>query len=165
MLEKLKRMICCRLYFAALVAGGVLCISSGPAHVWAEQEKTYVGSHACQECHEQEYKSFMKYAKKSHSYESIKVMRKGLTEAEFRTCFDCHTTGFGQPGGFVSEQDTPHLKNAGCEVCHGPGSVHVESGDPEDIIDELTAKGCESCHSSERVAAFNYTPLIHGGAH
>jgi hypothetical protein len=26
-------------------------------------------------------------------------------------------------------------------------------------------KDCESCHISERVNAFRYKPLIHGGAH
>jgi hypothetical protein len=134
---------------------------------WAESEleKTYVGSHACRDCHETEYENFQAYAKKAHSYESIKAMRKGLTDAEFSTCFTCHTTGYKQPGGFRSEHETPHLKDTGCEVCHGPGSVHVETEDPEDINGSLTAKDCEVCHSSERVAAFDYKPLIYGGAH
>jgi len=128
-------------------------------------KKIYVGSRACEECHEKEYRNFQTYAKKAHSYESIKKMKKGLTDAEVRKCFQCHTTGYDKPGGFRSEQETPHLKNAGCEVCHGPGSLHVETGDPEDIKGNLTAKDCEACHSAERVRAFNYKPLIYGGAH
>ncbi|NVM20940.1 MAG: cytochrome C [Desulfobacterales bacterium] len=126
---------------------------------------TYVGSQACQDCHETEYENFTAYAKKAHSYESIKVMKKGLTEAEFRACFQCHTTGYKKPGGFRSEHETPNLKNAGCEVCHGPGSLHVETEKPEHIKGSLTLRDCEYCHSSERVAAFNYKPLIYGGAH
>ena len=135
--------------------------------VWAQNPKPsgYVGSDACQDCHETEYENFKTYAKKAHSYESIKVMKKGLTEAEFRKCFECHTTGYKKPGGFRSEEGTPHLKNAGCEVCHGPGSLHVETNEPEDIIGSMTAKDCEVCHSAERVGAFHYKPLIHGGAH
>jgi len=144
---------------------GLMGFSLQNLPVWAASEKTYVGSDSCQECHEFEYKSFKTYAKKAHSYKSIEIMKKGLTEAEFRTCFECHTTGFGQPGGFQSVQDTPHLKNAGCEVCHGPGSLHIESEDPSDLKEDLTAKDCESCHNAERVAAFDYRPLIHGGAH
>ncbi len=134
---------------------------------WAQGPKTriYVGSDACQDCHETEYENFQAYAKKAHSYETIKVMKKGLTEAEFHRCFECHTTGYKKPGGFRSEQETPNLKNAGCEVCHGPGSLHVETGEPEDIMGSLTAKDCDTCHSSERVEAFDYKPLIHGGAH
>ncbi len=131
----------------------------------SEMEKTYVGSQVCQECHETEYENFKTYAKKAHSYEHIKVMRKGLAEAEFRTCFECHTTGYKKPGGFRSEHETPHLKDAGCEVCHGPGSLHVETNEPEDIKGSLTARDCDVCHSADRVAAFDYKPLIHGGAH
>src|SRR4030042_5842574 len=81
----------------------------------------YVGSDACKDCHEKEYNSFMTYAKKSKSFESIERVRKGLTEEEIKGCYFCHTTGYGKPGGFVSPEKTPHLKNAGCEVCHGPG--------------------------------------------
>ena len=137
------------------------------APVWANDSKprAYVGSDACQDCHETEYENFQTYAKKARSYESIKVMKKGLTESEFRKCFECHTTGYKKPGGFRSEQETPHLKDAGCEVCHGPGSLHVETQEPKDIKRSLTAKDCDVCHSSERVEAFDYKPLTHGGAH
>lgn len=131
----------------------------------SEGQKTYVGSKACQDCHEDEYENFRTYAKKAHSYDSIKVMKKGLTDAEFQNCLGCHTTGYGKPGGFRSEQDTPDLKEAGCEVCHGPGSLHCETEDPGAIVGSLTAKECESCHRSDRVEAFNYKPLIYGGAH
>lgn len=137
------------------------------APAWAKDSKprAYVGSAACQECHETEYENFQAYAKKAHSYQSIKEMKKGLTDAEFRKCFECHTTGYNKPGGFRSEQETPNLKDAGCEVCHGPGSLHIETGRPKDIKGGLTAKDCDPCHSSERVEAFDYKPLIHGGAH
>ena len=131
----------------------------------SEGQKLYVGSKACQDCHEDEYDKFRTFAKKAHSFDSIKVMKKGLTDAEFQSCFGCHTTGYGKPGGFVSEHDTPDLKDAGCEVCHGPGSLHCETEDPEDIVGSLTAEECESCHRSDRVEAFDYKPLIYGGAH
>nr|HDN00750.1 cytochrome C [Deltaproteobacteria bacterium] len=165
MTEKAKSIIYVILCYGTVATVSLVWCSLQVVTAWAESEKTYVGSDSCQECHEDEYKSFKRYAKKAHSYESIANMENGLTEMEFRTCFECHTTGFGQPGGFQSIQDTPHLKNAGCEVCHGPGSLHIESGDPADLKQDLTAKDCESCHNSERVAAFDYRPLIHGGAH
>ena len=129
------------------------------------QENTYIGSEACKDCHEGEYISFTKYAKKRHSYESIQQMRKGLTETEFKKCLSCHSTGYGQPGGFVSISQTPHLKNLGCECCHGPGSVHVDSEDPDDIKGKLSIADCATCHDAERVATFGYKPMIYGGAH
>jgi len=128
-------------------------------------DKVYVGSQACVDCHDVEYENFKAYAKKAHSYESIEAMKKGLTETEFRECFQCHTTGYKKPGGFRSEHETPELKNAGCEVCHGPGSLHCETEDPYDIKGRLTARDCEACHNSDRVENFDYKPLIYGGAH
>ncbi len=130
-----------------------------------DQKALYVGSDTCKRCHEKEYESFTKYAKKSRSFESIERLRKGLTEEEIKGCYACHTTGHGKPGGFVSVEKTPHLKNAGCEVCHGPGSVHVRTMNPKYIKRKMTMKDCEECHISERVRAFRYKPLIHGGAH
>ena len=129
------------------------------------EDLTYVGSESCQECHEDQYESYNAHSKKAHSYESVKVMRKGLTEAEYLECLQCHATGFGKPGGFTSPAETPHLQNLGCESCHGPGRDHVESGDPEDIVGELSPADCERCHNPERVANFKFKPLLFGGAH
>jgi len=128
-------------------------------------KRMYFGSDACKICHDKEYNSFMKYAKKSKSYESIERVKKGLTEEEIKGCYFCHTTGYGKPGGFVSVEKTPHLKNAGCEVCHGPGGLHIKTRAPSDIKRRMTMEDCEVCHTSERVKAFRYKPLIHGGAH
>ena len=125
----------------------------------------YLGSEACKACHQKEYRSFTRYAKKSSSFESIQRVKKGLTEEEIKKCYFCHTTGYGKPSGFISPEETPHLKNAGCEVCHGPGELHVRTQRAQDIKMNLTMKDCEECHISERVKAFRYKPLIHGGAH
>lgn len=126
---------------------------------------TYVGSLTCKGCHPEEYANFMTYAKKSTSFQSIEKQMKHLTPDEIRQCYPCHTTGYGKPGGFVSVEETPHLKNAGCEVCHGPGAEHARTSDPETIIGHMSKKDCEGCHISERVKAFKYKPLVHGGAH
>lgn len=135
---------------------------------WAEAKKgtaTYVGSQKCKECHEEQFESYSKYSKKAHSFSSIKVMQKGLTKQELKKCYDCHTTGYGKPGGFRSESETPHLKNAGCESCHGPGSLHVESEDASDIKGSLSVSDCQHCHNKARVGSFRYRPLIYGGGH
>jgi len=125
----------------------------------------YVGSEACKPCHEKEYASFILYAKKSRSYQSIERLEKGLSPEDLTKCYGCHTTGYGRPGGFISIEETPELKNAGCEVCHGPGGKHVTGGNIESIKRKPTREDCEICHTSERVKAFRYKPLIHGGGH
>ncbi len=135
-----------------------------PGEVGAN-ERIYVGSKTCEECHAVEYKNHIEFSKKAGSFESIKGMEQKLTAAEYKGCFECHTTGYGKPGGFVSEDRTPALKNAGCEVCHGPGSLHAQSGDPDDIDHDLTLDACIKCHNPDRVEAFDFKPLLFGGAH
>jgi len=138
------------------------------AYSSAQEKKSfprYLGSETCKQCHEKEHASFMRYAKKSKSYESIERVKKGLTAEEIKGCYACHTTGYGKPGGFVSEEKTPHLKNAGCEVCHGPGEFHVKTMNKKYIKRRLSVEDCEVCHIEERVKAFRYKPMIHGGAH
>lgn len=135
--------------------------------VWVQDLNSgdYVGSDACVECHEEEYENFTKYARKAHSFESVLKMKKGLTPEELKGCYSCHTTGYGQPGGFVSVEQTPELKNAGCEVCHGAGATHIETEEPDDLIGKVTIDICQKCHTEERVSAFRYKPMVHGGAH
>ncbi|MBA3071032.1 MAG: cytochrome C, partial [Nitrospirae bacterium] len=117
-------------------------------------ENRYVGSAACGGCHPGEYNNFMKYAKKSKSFESIERVKKSLTEEELKGCYSCHTTGYGKKGGFESLEKTSHLKDAGCEVCHGPGGTHVKSMSRRDIKTRMKIEDCEGCHTSERISAF-----------
>lgn len=126
---------------------------------------TYVGSEACGQCHPDEYARYSTHSKKARSSRHVTQMAGDLKPFELAKCFECHATGYGQPGGFVSLDATPHLANAGCEVCHGAGSLHAESGDPSFIKGRLSLKDCERCHNTERVAAFGYKPLLHAGAH
>ncbi len=130
-----------------------------------ETVSSYVGKEVCKGCHEKEYKSFIAYSKKNSSFKSIALRRKKLTDEEFKTCLSCHTTGYGKPGGFKSEAETPDMKDLNCEACHGPGSEHAKSGNPKDLKGKMTAGDCETCHNADRVATFNYKPLIYGGAH
>ena len=155
-------------YFLAVFTAILTIIIFNPEKVRGgnnTETPKYIGSEACKACHQKEYRSFIKYAKKSISFESIQRVKKGLTEEEIKKCYFCHTTGYGKPSGFVSLEETPHLKNAGCEVCHGPGELHVRTQRAQDVKMNLTMKDCEECHISERVKAFRYKPLIHGGAH
>lgn len=128
------------------------------------EKKLYVGSEKCEACHTKEYSNYMKYSQKAKSYKSVEKMKRNLERDEYLDCLKCHTTGYGK-GGFVSLEKTPHLKNTGCESCHGPGSVHIESEDPEDIKGSLEIKDCIGCHNEKRVKGFKFKPMIYGGAH
>lgn len=148
-----------------LISWGVcVCLCLAPcAGMGAGAE--FVGSKVCAECHEEQFDNYQKYSKKAHSWESVKIMLSDLKPAEAKQCFECHTTGFGKPGGFVSYEQTPHMAEVGCETCHGPGSLHAEEGDPEFIQKTPTIDLCRTCHNEERVGDFNFKPLLFSGAH
>ena len=155
-----------RLFLTRLLLSSIFFFSLFVVSLFA-QERYYVGTSQCASCHEEEYQNYKKYAKKAHSFQAVEKMRRHLSSEEVKHCYRCHTTGYGEPGGFVDEKTTPDLKNVRCEVCHGPGSAHVESEDPEDIYAtaEQIRGVCHRCHTQEMIKAFRFRPLIHGGAH
>jgi len=152
---------------AALLVFVILLITLGLNTVTGElRSDQYVGSKACKDCHIQEYENFRQYSSKYRSDQNVQLMHDKLTPQEQRECYGCHTTGYGQPGGFVSFKETPEMGHAGCEVCHGPGAGHALTGDPQLISGNLSVEEhCAPCHEDERVRQINYKPLLHSGAH
>lgn len=132
---------------------------------WSQQAGRYVGSVRCGECHSEQYEFFSRDSKKAHTWQSVEKMRSNLKPEELKSCYACHTTGYGQPGGFVSYEKTPEMAEVGCETCHGPGELHAESMETTDIKRTPSIEDCELCHSSERIHDFNFKPLRFSGAH
>ena len=153
------------LFFSLLVPAAYFLFLARNAALAADPAATYIGTAACRECHEQEYNNFIRYSKKAHSNESVLKMRSKLTREELEGCYHCHTTGYGQKGGFVSYEKTPQLGDVGCETCHGPGSEHAETGDTDEIKRQPTVESCLACHNAERIQNFNFRPLRYSGAH
>ncbi|OLN25045.1 Cytochrome C553 (soluble cytochrome f) [Desulfovibrio sp. DV] len=156
-----RRISRCLLAAASLT----LTLTLPPAATAGEPAARYVGSQVCAPCHAGQHERFMRYSKKAHSSKNLRLMAKGLSDQELTSCYGCHTTGYGRPGGFTDFTATPQLADAGCEVCHGPGSVHAASGDPAAIKGRLTLADCEPCHNDPRVHSFGYKPLLNAGAH
>jgi hypothetical protein len=90
----------------------------------------YVGSETCAKCHAAEHATW-KETGHSHAFETLETMAKRPALRQFDgECLVCHTVGLGYRSGFRDEAKTPHLKDVGCESCHGPGSGHA--ADPKD---------------------------------
>jgi hypothetical protein len=70
-------------------------------------------------------------------------------------CVGCHVTGYEQPGGStVTHVDK--LENVQCEICHGPGSKHVDSpSDSTLIVSRPGTSTCLSCHHPPHVEEFD----------
>jgi len=140
-----KSMLC---VFGGLVAA-VMAFSFADAR--GEEGATYTGAQKCMKCHFKEHSTWKKH-KHATAYETI------AKEPDKELCFSCHTTGFGKPGGFTSEEATPNLTEVGCESCHGPGAKHVQlaeaakqKGDevPPEVKAAIVKKttACSDCHN------------------
>ncbi len=133
---------------------------------------TYVGSEKCKKCHDDAY-DIWQHSPHAHAYKTLveKATRPGNRQYD-PECIVCHTVGFGYRTGYVNEERTPHLKNVGCESCHGPSSLHAANPDNaewkkrinpwrhlpkakrKDAIDQM----CQKCHDID-----NDVTWIHGG--
>ena len=81
-------------------------------------------------------------------------------------CQQCHTTGYGQPGGFDRRGafNAMALVGVGCESCHGPSQAHAwdpHVRTPFDAFDQ-----CVRCHDHENSPAYDraaYWPRVRHG--
>ena len=97
----------------------------------------YLGDRFCAGCHRDVYDSWLK-TQMAGTFAALfpgadreaKVGALGIDpDADFThdpTCFPCHSTGFGQTGGFVSVDRTPDRVGVQCEACHGPASEYMD---------------------------------------
>ena len=113
----------------------------------AKEEPYYVGMEKCKECHSEHVETYSdwKYSK------NFRILELREMEHDSR-CLPCHTTGYGQPGGFVSVEETPHMKNIQCEACHGPASLHLKAPTVEEHQKTLSIPEniCTKCHRQHK---------------
>lgn len=146
----------------------------------------YVGVETCKQCHT---KAFEKWSTTGHAraFTSLSKGRPG-TEATWidrkwdADCLSCHVVGWDASngtryaGGFIDEQQTPHLTGQQCENCHGPGSRHAEielrlknrekvneaNLGTERLLMKLSKSQaekqlCSQCHDADNSPHFNFT--------
>ena len=107
----------------------------------------YVGSKTCKACHEYEYE---KWSTKKHAHAFATLEKVGSDYDP--ECVDCHVVGMQYEEGFISPKKTPHFKDVGCEVCHGPGSKHI--GNPVAVKPSDPRHECSDCHTPEHSGEF-----------
>ncbi|MGR3178077.1 MAG: multiheme c-type cytochrome [Candidatus Anammoxibacter sp.] len=160
-----------------------LSVSSGISKSEAGGEQ-FVGTAGCKKCHDREVKEWRE-SKHGKAFERLQLpkskkekkkrkrlfskLNKKLKEkldpkkdySNDKKCLPCHTVGYEKKGGFKSIEETPELKNVGCENCHGPGSIYraihldkddsftraevKEAGQTYGSLDE---KVCRKCHDN-----------------
>jgi hypothetical protein len=121
---------------------------------------SYVGMDQCARCH----KSEVEFWKKTVHATAWKTL-VDLDKQYNYDCIGCHVTGFARPGGSVlGTVEKQKLVDVQCEVCHGPGSIHVKEDGQEEPPSLATkpAEGLcrEQCHTKEHSDTFDLVPYL-----
>jgi len=107
----------------------------------------YISSAECRECHEHEYGI---WHTKAHAHALATLEAVGSDRDP--ECVLCHVVGLDYDTGFISGDETPELRDVGCEVCHGPGSEHART---EGKLKMPEPKwNCLKCHTPEHSGGF-----------
>ncbi len=131
----------------------------------------FVGSSKCESCHEESYRIWRRN-RHSQAWQSLTTTASPPRDFD-PECISCHVVGwqgienFPYYGGFDTEATTPHLKEVGCESCHGPGAKHIEAelGNNTKLQESLrnemrlgnnVKKVCYSCHDADNSPAFDF---------
>ncbi len=152
----------------------------------------YVGSKSCKKCHSSVQHKTWATTRMGQALETLKPgMAKEAKEkhnldpnkdyTQDTTCLQCHTTGFGQEGGYSipdpndkkAVRKAKKLEDVGCESCPGPGREYnklfkeILQTKRKYKIEELYAVGlqkitkdtCLSCHNDKSPTIDTSTPF------
>ena len=112
-----------------------------------EGSASYLGRDKCTACHLEE-DAFWKGTRHAKAYLTLQKDHK-----EFNLdCVSCHVTAYEKPGGSTVTH-VQGLTDVQCEVCHGPGSLHVANpADPKLIQASPKRTLCaQACHHPPHV--------------
>lgn len=128
----------------------------------APDDYRVAGTQSCRECHAADAEGWDK-SPHAHAWKSLAADHAQADSA----CQQCHTTGFGLPGGFVSLCRSADRREVGCESCHGPAAAHADNPRTHTAWFAQARDQCERCHDRENSPRFNfdtYWPRIAHGA-
>ena len=121
-------------------------------------EPGFAASGRCAQCHSAEMAKWS-FSKHSRAWESLlKHPVKGSTQNP--DCIGCHTTGFGQIGGFGEPTVTNirKYKAVQCETCHGPLKGHPNNHTIQAI--PITIETCIGCHDNANSPDFDFESYL-----
>ena len=117
----------------------------------------YVGDEKCVSCH----KPATRFWKRTVHAQAWRTLVEVGKEAH-ADCVNCHVTGYGEVGG-TSLGYTKGLQDIQCEVCHGPGSIHVEKRGKESPFAgrlKTPESVCVRCHNEKHSDTFQYEAYL-----
>jgi hypothetical protein len=109
------------------------------------------GNARCRPCHEED-DCLWEASKHAEAWQAL--VARGAEADPY--CQQCHTTGYGLPGGFVSAGRSAMRRNVGCESCHGPARQHVRNPHLRTTYYGRAKEHCSQCHDRENSPQFAY---------
>lgn len=111
----------------------------------------YASAGTCFSCHE---RRFAAWALDPHKGAMLALNQRG--RGQDVECVGCHTTGFGEPGGFaeLSTEALATWRDVQCEACHGPMGGHP--GDARVHSRAVGRDTCVRCHDAANSPQFDY---------
>ncbi len=104
----------------------------------------YVGGSWCARCHADEAQA---WPESPHGAAFSVLLARHRNYAP--RCVGCHVTGFGYPSGYHVGDPGEALRHVQCEMCHGPGSLHVLNPTAQNIVRQPPPQACFECHTPE----------------
>lgn len=132
----------------ALQALGKPLFTSEPLE--SDKRNSYVGSTACQTCHQPEFNQW-KTTRHAFAFNTLLKAQKHF----YPDCVSCHVVGFGYQTGYTVREDQDHFRNVGCETCHGPGGKHIVQPSNQNIRGVVEKKICLECHNQKHSPGFH----------
>lgn len=133
-----------RLDFSARDSGFVASLPAGLA-----KDYRIAGTGTCLKCHQDDCQQWDE-SSHAHAWQTLTSDNSQVDSY----CQQCHTTGYGLPGGFLSAKRSPQRYAVGCESCHGPSAAHVRRSG---VRTPFVAKDqCVRCHDRENSPEFEY---------
>jgi hypothetical protein len=116
------------------------------------------GTAACRDCHAAEFTAWQSSAH-AHAWQPL-VAAGAQVDSQ---CQQCHTTGFGWQGGFVSVRRSEDATSVGCESCHGPSAAHARDAAVRTPL--APRESCRGCHDLENSPQFDFAKYWPAIAH
>ncbi|MSQ01657.1 MAG: hypothetical protein EXR71_07160 [Myxococcales bacterium] len=130
-------------------------LGAARASAEAVDQRGYATASGCSGCHRDRIASWG-FDAHARALESLIIRKK----ADNPECIACHTTGFGQPGGFaaVEEKAIGAFRDVQCEACHGPMRGHTGRGGATGHA--VTEATCRGCHDEANSPDFDYSTYL-----
>lgn len=118
--------------------------------------RPFQGVETCVPCHEDAYNQWRE-TPHARAFQTLVETE----EEEQPECLRCHTTGFGQPGGYLNLETTDRLKDVQCEVCHRMSAAHLQQPQKmQEPVEKVSERLCMTCHTPAQSPDFHYEEAI-----